>query len=486
MLLLSGALLSLAFPEPDIAPLAWIALVPFLLLARNGDAGSGFLRGFTFGLGFLGALLVWISLIGWIAWAGAIALEAAFFGGFGLTWAVVARRTNAVVRVLAAASLWTAFEYLRSIVPVGGFTWGQLAQSQHDLLWMLRSAALGGGWLVSFVVVAVNACLAEAVVAGMQRRWRSAVAPALVAGALLVAPLALPAQDATGETISVAIVQGNVPRDIPVGPERDLAILDSHRSLTEALAGQGLDIVVWPESALALDVEQSLEASVALESAAQSVNTTVLAGGNLDVDSEHYKVMAFQASPQGDVVDRYQKTHLVPFGEYIPARPLFEWIPMLDQVGRDAVPGEEVAVFDVAGNKLAPVISFEGDFGSLVRRRMDEGGRMLAVLTNTSTWGETWASAQHVAFSQVRAAENGVGVIHAAISGISAFIAPDGSVIRQTPLWTATTMTQEMTFAEDVTFYARVGDWMPLLSALFGAGALGWALRKRTGEGSEL
>ena len=479
LVLLSGVLLSFAFPEPDIAPLAWVALVPVFWLAKGRDAGSGFLLGYTFGIGFFGALLTWVSLIGWVAWALLIALEALCIGGFGATWAVVARRSHIAVRVIAAGAIWVSFEYLRSIFPVGGFTWGQLSQSQHDLLWMLRPAAFGGGWLVSFIVVAVNALFAEAIRAGIKRENRTALGAAIVAALLLLAPLALPRQDATGETISVAIVQGNVPREIPLGTERDLAILDSHRTLTEELAGEELDVVVWPESSLALDIEESVEASVALESAAQAVNTTVIAGGNLDVDSEHYRVMAFQASPQGGVVDTYQKTHLVPFGEYIPSRGLFDWIPMLDQVERDAVPGEDVAVFDVAGGKLAPVISFEGDFGSLVRRRMDEGGRMLAVLTNTSTWGETWASAQHVAFSQVRAAENGVGVIHAAISGISAFIEPDGRVVEETPLWTATSATHDMSFAEDVTFYARVGDWLPLASALFGAAALGWSLRRR-------
>ena len=481
LVLLSGALLSLAFPEPDIAPLAWIAFAPLFFVVR-AQPRSGFLLGYMFGVGFFGALLTWVSLIGWVAWAVLIALEALFIGAFGMTWAAIARRNNVVMRVVTAGALWVVFEYLRSILPVGGFTWGQLAQSQHDLLWMLRPAAWGGGWLVSFIVVAINALLAEAVFSLARHETRSALTTAGIAVLLLVAPFALPSQDATGETISVAIVQGNVPREIPVGPERDLAILESHRELTEELAGQDLDLVVWPESSLALDVEQSLEASVALESAATAVSTNVMAGGNLDIDSEHYRVMAFQASPQGQIVDSYQKTHLVPFGEYVPARELFDWIPMLDQVERDAVPGEGVAVFDVAGGKLAPVISFEGDFGSLVRRRMDEGGRMLAVLTNTSTWGETWASAQHVAFSQVRATENGVGVIHAAISGISAFIEPDGRVVEKTPLWTATTLTHEVSFAEDVTFYARMGDWLPLVSALFGAGALGWSLRRRSEE----
>jgi apolipoprotein N-acyltransferase len=99
--------------------------------------------------------------------------------------------------------------------------------------------------------------------------------------------------------------------------------------------------------------------------------------------------MAFLVSPDGEVIDRYRKTHLVPFGEYIPGRRLLEWIPMLDQVPRDAIPGREPAVFDVAGGQVAPVISFEGDFGSLVRGRISHGGRLLIVATNTSTWGES-------------------------------------------------------------------------------------------------
>jgi apolipoprotein N-acyltransferase len=123
-------------------------------------------------------------------------------------------------------------------------------------------------------------------------------------------------------------------------------------------------------------------------------------------------------------------------------------------------------VFDVAGGKVAPVISFEGDFGSLVRQRIDGGGRLLVVATNTSTWGRSWASAQHLAFSQVRAAENGVWVVHAALTGISGFVRPDGVVVAATPLWRGTTLVRDVSFAEDVTLYARLGDWVPLACVL--------------------
>jgi apolipoprotein N-acyltransferase len=141
---------------------------------------------------------------------------------------------------------------------------------------------------------------------------------------------------------------------------------------------------------------------------------------------------------------------------------------MLDQVPRDAQPGDEPKVFDHPDGPIGTVISFEGDFGSLVRESIAEGGRLLVVATNTSTWGDSWASAQHVAFSQVRAAENGVWVVHGALSGISAFIDPEGRVVSSTPLWTATSLVRDVRFSESATFYARTGDWLPWGSAVLG------------------
>jgi apolipoprotein N-acyltransferase len=152
---------------------------------------------------------------------------------------------------------------------------------------------------------------------------------------------------------------------------------------------------------------------------------------------------------------------------------------MLDQVPRDAIAADEPTIFEAAGGRVAPVISYEGDFGSLVRQRIADGGRLLVVATNTSTWGESWASAQHVAFSQVRAVENGVWVVHAALSGISAFVSPAGDVVRSTPLWEATTAVEVVRFAETPTLYARSGDWVAWGSVLAGAILVILGTRKR-------
>jgi apolipoprotein N-acyltransferase len=250
--------------------------------------------------------------------------------------------------------------------------------------------------------------------------------------------------------------------------EKDLVILGSHRHFTEELDHRDVDLVVWPESSVGIDPFRTPEVGEAVADSARAAGAPMIVGGNLERDDGRYQVMAYLVGADGTFVDRYQKTHLVPFGEYVPARHLLDWIPALDQVPRDAVPGGERTVFDVEGHPIAPVISFEGDFGSLVQDRIAAGGRLLVVPTNTSTWGDSWASAQHVAMSQVRAAENGVDVVHAALSGISAFIRADGSVIARTPLWTPTSLVEEVRLAESVTPYARMGDWFPILCLIVG------------------
>jgi apolipoprotein N-acyltransferase len=462
--LLSGALLSFAFPEADIAPLAWIGLAPLLVLLSYSGARAGFGLGLLFGIGFYGALLIWTSIVGWVGWVALVLTQALFTGLYGALYGAICGRMRGAWRIVMAPILWVAVDFLRANFPVGGFTWGQLAQSQHNLDWMLTPAAFGGAWLVTFIVVTVNALLAS--MWEMRRSLSVAVGVAAAAACalLLAGPLLLPSSSASGASVRVAIAQGNVPRDWNgTSFDKELQILSNHIDVTQQLGDEDVDLVVWPESSVGIDLTQVPQVAEGIAAAARAVERPMIIGGNLDAGPGHYKVMAFEVAPDGNITDRYQKTHLVPFGEYVPARRFLDWIPMLDQVPRDAIPAAEPVVFEVAGGSVAPVISFEGDFGSLVRARIGRGGRLLVVATNTSTWEESWASAQHLAFSQVRAVENGVWVVHAAISGISAFVSPDGRVTQRTPLWVKTSLVEDVRFAENITPYARIGDWLPYL-----------------------
>lgn len=478
--LVTGALLTLAFPEPDIAPLAWIVLAPTLYLTRGAGAKRGAIAWTLFGLGFFGTLLTWISVVGWVAWGALVLIQVPFAAAFGALWGWLSGRAGSWGRIALAAGAWALLEYLRSVVPVVGFTWGQLAQSQHDALWVLRWASVAGGPFLALVIVAVNAALAELVVAVRGRR----LAAGLIAVSVLALAFAGPAlirwrhDDGSLTPVpTVAVVQGNVNPYVPQDFEKDLRILQRHVELTEAIE-EPVDLVVWPESAAAIDPDHPVVPPL-LERAALAVDAPLIIGGSEDVGdgADRYRVMAFLVSPRGEIVDRYQKTHLVPFGEYVPARDALDWIPMLDQVPRDAQPGTRGNIFVMDRAAIATVLSFEGDFGSLVRSRVAAGGRTVIVATNTSTWLDTWASAQHAAFSQVRAAENRVPVIHAALSGVSAVIGEDGAVLESLPLYEEGTMVVRVPPGSASSWYVRFGD--PLLFGAIALCFLLWAASHR-------
>ena len=460
----AGSALTLAFPEPDLAPLAWVCIAPLLHALRGAGARRGLLLGTVFGLFYFGTLLHWVSVVGYLAWFLLVLLQAAYVGVFGALWGAASRSFGPVARIVVPGLLWVAVvEYARALAPVVGFTWGQLAQSQHNVPVVLETAAWAGSWAVAFVVVTVNALLAAAGAHGASRDVRGAALRLLAAGAILLVALPIPSPAREGAPVDVAIVQGNIPETQPASYEKDLVILDNHVRLTREV-GESADLVLWAESSVGIDPARNPEVGDALTAAAGELERPLVVGGNLARDDDRYQVMAYLVEPGEGIVDAYQKTHLVPFGEYVPARGLLDWIPALGQVPLDAVAGDEPGLFEVAGGGVAPVISFEADFGSLVKGRMTGAGRLLVVLTNTSTWRHTWASAQHVAMSQVRAAETGAYVAHAALTGVSAFVDPSGRVIERSALWRPALLEERVRFSDGVTFYARTGDWLAWLS----------------------
>lgn len=466
---MSGGVLTLAFPEPGLAPLAWVCLAPLLAVLRGAGPKRGFLVGAVFGVAFFGTLLYWVSIVGYLAWFVLVLLQALYTAVFGALWGAASRRVGAAWSIVLSALLWVGVvEYLRAVTPVVGFTWGQLAQSQHDVPAVLRGAAWGGSWLVALQLVAVNALVVAAVMAARRREVKPAAIATGAAVVVLFAAAPWPGPRAEGRDVVVAIVQGNIPEHQEPSYEKDLQIIDNHVKLTATVPPEA-DLVLWPESSVGIDPRRDDAAGDALAEAARSAGRPMIVGGTLSREDGDYQVMAYLVSEDGDIVDEYQKTHLVPFGEYVPARELLDWLPALSQVPLDAVPGREPVVFDVAGGPVAPVISFEADFGSLAAGRVDAGGRLLVVLTNTSTWRHSWASAQHVAMSQVRAVEGGVYVAHAALTGISAFVSPSGEVIERSELWEPDVLVQRLWFATGASFYARTGDWVALGSLLVAA-----------------
>ena len=208
-----------------------------------------------------------------------------------------------------------------------------------------------------------------------------------------------------------------------------------------------------------------------MRGAIADVGAPVLSGStSVDIESPerragplHNQAVLFDGG--GAVADAYRKTHLVPYGEYIPLKRFVGWIPALDQISYEIEPGEDVHTLRTAGlPELGTPICFENSFAALDRRLVLEGAEILVVLTNNAAYRETAASAQHLQMSRLRAIEDGRWVVHAAVSGISAFIGTDGRTYQQTELFEPAIIRQTIRASRDRTAYVRFGDWLPIVS----------------------
>ncbi len=474
----------LAFPPAELWPLAFVGLVPFLWVLRGSRPRRGLLLGAAFGAAFYGATLYWIALFGTMAWTALTLASAASVAVFGLAAPVVWRDERPIGSAAGLAALWVVVDWARSLWPVGGFTWGQLGVSQVDNRATVRLATVAGVWGVTFVVVWVNALLVVALSRGSGGAVRRAGSMALAAAAAL-APLALPFSVPDGRSISVATVQVDVriARGLP-SLQEDRAVAGLNVREDAQLAKDRPDLVIWGESSLdpgatTLSFFPTVQASIA------SVGVPTLAGSvqpGPTAGSLQNQVLVFDG--RGRVVDRYAKVHLVPFGEYVPFRRELSGISALRQIPYDLTPGAQLHTVEVPGvGTVGTPICFENSFPSIDRELVNQGAGFLAVLTNNASYELTAASRQHLQMSRMRAIEDGRWVVHAAVSGISAYIDTSGRVVGEAGLFRTGILRHTIRTSDARTWYVRLGDWAPRVSLLLLAGLFLPARRRRPSHG---
>lgn len=492
-----GVCLWLAFPPYGLWPLAVGGPLALALATRGRSAWSGAALGMLLGSSFLFPLLSWTGIfVGAVPWLALSTLEAAFCAALGSASALVSRLPSAPVWM---AALWVGQEAARSRIPFGGFPWGRLGFSQAD--GPLGSlAAYGGVPLVSFAVALTGTLLACAVWRSLlwrceRRAGQPRVIAFLVAAALLVpmagafAWLPLPGSSLTagGETATVAVVQGNVPRaGLDFNAQRR-AVLDNHVQQTLALAEQvdaGVkpqpDLVIWPENSSDIDPYKNRDAAAAIDRAARAVGVPILVGAVLDGPGENLTNVGVVWDPVEGPGESYAKRHPVPFGEYMPARSFFRlFSDQVDLLRRDFVAGKEPGLLDIGGVRIGDLICFEVAYDGLVSDVVDGGASLLVVQTNNATFGYTAESEQQLAMSRLRAIEHGRTVIVAATSGISAVVAPDGTVVDRSQLFTPHLFTGAIAQRQNTTLATRAGqipEWAVTatgLAALLAAVLLG-------------
>jgi len=467
----SGALLSAANPPVDLGPLAFVALIPLLWVLRHQRPRRGLLLGFCFGVVYYGLLLNWLLRFGVIAWLPLVVSQSAYSGLFGLGVSRLWDDARPARSALTGAALWTALDWVRAVWPLGGFGWGSLGNTQHGNGLLLPLASVTGVWGVSFVVVLANGLLLGAALRGRQAvgEWRragvsvrKALALVAVAAGAAFLPALIPLPDAIGPGLDVAVVQGNVPREL--ASDRLLqsdVVGENHIRLNRELASDPPDLAIWPENSLDNDPTTDAELGDEVAASIRAVGSTTLVGAITDAPGGRYYNQALLYSGGGQVLARYTKMHLVPFGEYVPWRPFFSWTDRFRPTKRDLAPGHEVSLFQVQGVTLATPICFENVFPDLFRRFVAAGAQVVVLTTNDSSFLESVASREHVIMSQMRAIETGRWIVEGAISGESAIVDPHGRVLARTGLFEQTILRFKVPTSTARTIYVRLGDWFP-------------------------
>jgi apolipoprotein N-acyltransferase len=273
--------------------------------------------------------------------------------------------------------------------------------------------------------------------------------------------------------IPVAIVQGSTPCPFEhCPPDERLRTFEQHLELTRTIGPGSVRLVVWSEGStggLNADPVQNPEVGEAIAEEARRIGAWFLVGSDRPLNETHWENVNIVFNPDGEIVGEYRKQHPVPFGEYIPFRPLFDWIPELSQVPRDMIPGEGPVVFDLGdGLMMGSVISFEGGFSRYPRQHATAGANFIVVATNEGSYGTTPGSDQFIGMTRMRAAELGLDVVHAAVTGKSTFIDHLGVYGQTTGLGTEEILYGGVHWGRAASIYARTGDVVMVLAALIG------------------
>ena len=474
---LAGALPVLAFPKPGLWWLAWVALVPWMLLIRGApSAREAALRGWYGAVGFLLGMHYWLLPDVTVFIVPIVAGLALLWVPWGaLAWSVLSGRTS-WRRAVAAGFLlpagWVAIEAIRSWSSLGG-PWGLLGASQWQVPVMLASASLGGVWLVSYLVVAANTVCVLLITA--RSAWGRVAAGAAAVGAVLSGPLwfAVQAPPPVGPVVRLALVQPGV-----IGPAEQR--FDAAEAITRDLPPGRYGLVVWGESSVGFDLDRRPDLLARLRRLSVANGSDLLVNVDaVDASGAIHKTSVL-IGPDG-VVSRYEKMRLVPFGEYVPFRRALGWLPSITRAAsEDRARGEGLVVMRADGIRFAPLVCFESAFPDMSRRAALDGARLVVVQSATTTFQGSWAPDQHASLAAVRAVETGRPVVHATLSGTSAGYDEQGRRLA----WFDTHHHGEVVISLPVatrrTPYLRYGNWVLAWSfTILAAGAAAASVRVR-------
>jgi apolipoprotein N-acyltransferase len=474
--IVSAVFLIFSFPDFNLWPLAWLSLIPLLVvIGRRPQPWQSFFAGWFFGSIFFYGSCYWLTysmthfggLPKWLAYAmlvpGAILLGL-FPAAFAMLLARAIRKWGLTAMSLAPFC-WSALEWTR--LECTGQLWNSIGYSQafHPLL--IGSARLGGVYAVGFLVVAVNSAVAFALLRHSLKALQIAAGTlSLVAFVnLLIAHSSLLDGKVAGRGDAVVIaIQPNVPMDLAKSLEDLRKLTDSHFKLSEvALQNVQQDgrprLVIWPESPMYFTYGTDPQLRERIETFARLHKTSLLLNSQEVAPNDGIYNSALLINEQGSLVAQYDKIRLMPFGEYVP---LPRWLPgagLITAIVGDFTAGTHYRQMQVGLVRTGVFICIESAYPSIARRFTIEGADVLINISNDGYLGPTAVMRQHLANAVLRAVENGRPILRVTNTGITAFITPSGEVRDSTSAFRQEVRVWEIARgSSDQTFYAAHGD----------------------------
>ncbi len=481
---LSGLLLCIIFPKFDMEILAWVSLVPLLFAIQRENLLTSLYLGLTTGfVSFLGILywvIVAVNTYGGIHFilSGLILLLLVVY--LSLYVAVFAFLLNYIRRrigwdmVAVAPFLWVSLEYVRSFF-LTGFPWATLGYSQYMSLPLIQVADITGVYGISFLILLVNSAVYDFIsIIGRGER-----PPPLREGIVVLAILFVVfaygvAQIKRVENISsrqrkitIGLAQGNIDQSIKWNAANQEETLRIYQNLSLALAKEKPSLIIWPETATPFFFQSEEKYQSLVMEVAEKAGAYLLFGSPSYRWTEgkvRYYNSAYLLSPRKEAIGRYDKIHLVPFGEYAPFSDFLFFLRSLSAVG-NLSPGKLIQNLHFPLGDFGVLICFEIIFPNLCRKFVKEGADFLVTITNDAWFGRTSAPHQHLSMVTFRAIENRIPIVRAANTGISAFIDAKGEIRKRGGLFVQETLIGQIGSRIEKTFYTRYGDVFALVSS---------------------
>jgi apolipoprotein N-acyltransferase len=489
--ILSAILLIFAFAPFGAGVLAFVAFVPLLYSLHSKNSleviklKREFFYGWLFGVVFFLGTVYWVvntmHQYGGVPFVAAVLvmlLLVSFLALFPAVFILLVKLTSGqgpIVRLIFLPSLWVALELIRGWF-FTGFPWVLLGYSQIDNTAIVQIADIVGVWGLSFLVMMVNVAVCLSIHSIAERKRPEFLSLTITVFLLLSAYAYGSMKVDSFETLSseykelkVALAQGNIDQGQKWNPDYRDDTIEIYRELTLQAKEQGAEFIVWPETAVPAYFPSDEDAALKVRSIATEGGMYLLTGAphyevNFEDEGYSFYNSAFLLNDIGEDVARYDKVHLVPFGEYVPLKDVLFFIKKLTHGIGDFKPGTSSSPLFIDEGSIGVLICYEVIFPHLAAMAANEGATMLVNITNDAWFGRSSAPYQHLDMSRLRAVENGLYLVRAANTGISAIVDPLGRVIESGDIFTRELVSGTVRLRgdnADKTFFTKYSWFVP-------------------------